>query len=148
MRRYQEMGEVRFIWAEPDNHNSQIQLSAIVQAMVQKDYVAVVRTVDRNNSPPKIGVCKPVIDADQLHYLYWVQVSLDCFGLIEHWLTATTRLGAFCGRRTIVLLPIPERPLQQIRKADNGASVVADRQSVVTHGQARRGNGPGRLRGG
>jgi ATP-dependent DNA helicase 2 subunit 2 len=81
MRRYQEMGEVRFIWAEPDNHNSQIQLSAIVQAMVQKDYVAVVRTVDKHNSPPKIGVCKPVIDADQLHYLYWVQdrTLADCY---------------------------------------------------------------------
>ena len=76
MRRYQEMGEVRFIWAELGDHHSQIQMSAVVQAMVQKDYIAIVRTVDKINSPPKVGVCKPVIDADQLHYLYWVQVRL------------------------------------------------------------------------
>jgi hypothetical protein len=68
------MGEVRFIWSEPDNHSSQIQLSALVQAMNAKDFVAIVRSVDKANSQPKVGVYRPAIDGDELHYFYWVQV--------------------------------------------------------------------------
>jgi len=84
------MGEVRFIWAEPDNHSSQIQISALVQAMLQKDFVALVRTVDKANSQPKVGVCRPVVDSDQLHYMYWVQVSTA--------LNRVTRLSDTCYR--------------------------------------------------
>lgn len=67
------MGEVRFVWAEPESPRSQIQISALVQAMVEQDFAVIVRTVDRDNRAPKIGICHAATEGE-LHYLTWVQV--------------------------------------------------------------------------
>lgn len=74
VQRHQEMGEVYFIWPDPDSVSSQVQLSALVQAMLDKEAVAITRWVARDNSPPRIGLAKALIDTDGVEHLYWVQL--------------------------------------------------------------------------
>lgn len=74
VQRHQEMGEVYYIWPDPDSISSQVQLSALVQAMLDKEAVAITRWVARDNSPPKVGLAKASIDADGVEHLYWVQL--------------------------------------------------------------------------
>lgn len=76
------MGEVTYIWPDPEDAKSQVQISAIVQAMKAKGAVAIVRYVWRDGSEPKIGLAKPMIlDDDKRHieFLHWVQVSCASF---------------------------------------------------------------------
>jgi ATP-dependent DNA helicase 2 subunit 2 len=72
------MGEVLYIWPDPEDTRSQVSLSAIVQAMDSLDAVAVIRHVGRNGSNPKLGLAKPMIfDSEEAHIecLHWVQVG-------------------------------------------------------------------------
>lgn len=72
------MGEVLYIWPDPENVKSQITMSSIVQAMTSLDAVAVVRHVGRDGSNPKLGLAKPTIldnGGSHIECLHWVQVS-------------------------------------------------------------------------
>jgi ATP-dependent DNA helicase 2 subunit 2 len=81
------MGEIYYIWPEPDSPTDQVQLSALVQAMIVKDQFALVRWAQKETSAPKIGAAVGAIDDDNVEYLIWVQVSAsDPHGM-----------GACCG---------------------------------------------------
>lgn len=72
------MGEVLYIWPDPDNVKSQITMSSIVQAMESMKAVAVIRHVGRDGSNPKLGLAKPTIvheEGKHIEYLHWVQVG-------------------------------------------------------------------------
>ncbi|KAJ9120113.1 hypothetical protein QFC22_003011 [Naganishia vaughanmartiniae] len=77
LRRQQEMGEVTYIWPDPEDTKSQVQVSAIVQAMQAKNAMAVVRYVYRNGAEPKLGLAKPMTLEDDkgcFEGLHWVQM--------------------------------------------------------------------------
>lgn len=82
LQRQQEIGEVTYIWPDPEDSKSQVQLSAIVQAMESKGAAAIVRYVSKNGSEPKIGLAKPMTWKDEklnVEFLYWVKVSFAVF---------------------------------------------------------------------
>lgn len=68
------MGEVYYIFPEPTNARSEIQLSSLVRAMNTKQAAAITRFVSRDGSAPKVGILKPQIDTDGTEYMYWVQM--------------------------------------------------------------------------
>ena len=73
-RRELSMGEVYYVWADPENPMSQVALSSIVQAMYEKGVMAIARWVSRDNMDPKMGVLYPSV-FDEVDCFLWVQVS-------------------------------------------------------------------------
>lgn len=74
-RREWPMGEVQYIWADPDSPIQQVALSSIVQAMYEKGSMAIARWVSRDGMDPKMGVLEPTV-FDGVDCFLWVQV---CF---------------------------------------------------------------------
>lgn len=72
-RREYAMGEVTYLWADPNSGKEQVALSAIVQAMYEKGALAIARWVSRDGTDPKMGVLKPAV-AENVDYFLWVQV--------------------------------------------------------------------------
>ncbi len=70
------MGEVYYIWPDPDSIKDQLQLSALVQALEIKDQFALLRWAQKETSAPKLGAAWPKIDEDGVCYLAWVQVRV------------------------------------------------------------------------
>ncbi len=66
------MSEVQFLWADPASGKAQVAFSSLVQAMYQKDLVAVSRWTGRSGDP-KMGLLTPRV-WDQIDSLSWVQV--------------------------------------------------------------------------
>ncbi|KAG8743939.1 ATP-dependent DNA helicase II subunit 2 [Ceratobasidium sp. 414] len=71
-RRYFSMGEVQYIYADIGSSRAQVAFSSIVHAMFKKGLMALVRWVSRNDSDPKMGVCRA--EPGEVDYLMWVQV--------------------------------------------------------------------------
>lgn len=72
------MGEVRYIWADPNSAKSQVEISALVYAMLadpEQEMMAVVRFVYSDGLAPSMMVAKAVKDESRDH-LQCVKVSL------------------------------------------------------------------------
>ncbi|EGN94086.1 hypothetical protein SERLA73DRAFT_114994 [Serpula lacrymans var. lacrymans S7.3] len=72
-RRELAMGEVQYIWADPSSAQQQVALSSIVQAMYEKDVLAIARWVTKDGMDPKMGVLAPSV-FDKIDCLLWVQM--------------------------------------------------------------------------
>ncbi|KAJ3774869.1 SPOC domain-like protein [Lentinula raphanica] len=70
-RREYSMGEVQYIWGNPDNPTAQCAISSIVQAMYEKGVLAVGRWVTGDGRDPKMGVMSPAL-FEKVHCLLWV----------------------------------------------------------------------------
>ncbi|KAG9127750.1 ATP-dependent DNA helicase II subunit 2 [Ceratobasidium sp. 392] len=71
-RRYFSMGEVQYIYADVGSSRAQVAFSSIVHAMFKKGLMALVRWISRDDSDPKMGVCKA--EPGEVDYLMWVQI--------------------------------------------------------------------------
>jgi ATP-dependent DNA helicase 2 subunit 2 len=67
------MGEVHYVWANPDSPQQQVALSSLVEAMDQLNMYAITRWVTRDQSDPKMGVLAPC-RFQKVDCLLWVQV--------------------------------------------------------------------------
>lgn len=67
------MSEVQFLWADTSSGKAQVEFSSIVQAMHQRDLVAVSRWVTRDNGDPRMGILIPRL-WENIDSLSWVQV--------------------------------------------------------------------------
>ncbi|KAH9949516.1 SPOC domain-like protein [Amylocystis lapponica] len=72
-RRELAMSEVQYVWADPASPMQQVALSSIVQAMYEKDTMAIARWVSRDGMDPKMGVFFPMM-FDNVDCLMWVQM--------------------------------------------------------------------------
>ena len=72
-RRDWPMGEVQYIWADPDSPLQQVALSSIVQAMYTPGIMAIARWVSRDGMDPKMGVLEPTV-FDEVDCFLWVPV--------------------------------------------------------------------------
>ncbi|KAJ1310918.1 hypothetical protein OPQ81_009430 [Rhizoctonia solani] len=70
--RHFSMGEVQYIYADVGSSRAQVAFSSIVHAMFKKGLMALVRWVNREDSDPKIGVCKA--EPGEVDCMMWVQV--------------------------------------------------------------------------
>jgi ATP-dependent DNA helicase 2 subunit 2 len=55
------MGDVYYVWADPGTAQSQIALSSVVQAMYEKNVMAIARWVSKDDGDPKMGVLSPCV---------------------------------------------------------------------------------------
>ncbi|KIK66132.1 hypothetical protein GYMLUDRAFT_158553 [Collybiopsis luxurians FD-317 M1] len=69
-RREYSMGEIQYIWANPDNASAQCALSSMVQAMYEKGVLAVGRWISGDGRDPKMGVMSPTL-FEEVHCLLW-----------------------------------------------------------------------------
>nr|ODN81269.1 hypothetical protein L203_05775 [Cryptococcus depauperatus CBS 7841] len=77
IKRYHLMGEVRYVWPDLTSPKAQIEFSALVEAMEDRQMCAVVRWVLRDQAEPVLGACVPVIQKtgdEVLDYMYWVKL--------------------------------------------------------------------------
>ncbi|KAG6902972.1 hypothetical protein C0995_008545 [Termitomyces sp. Mi166 len=72
-RRELSMGEIQYVWADPSSAKQQAALSSIVQAMYEKDAMAIARWVTKDGMDPKMGVLTPVV-WDEVDCLLWAQM--------------------------------------------------------------------------
>ncbi|KAG6895586.1 hypothetical protein C0992_000501, partial [Termitomyces sp. T32_za158] len=72
-RRELSMGEIQYVWADPGSAKQQAALSSIVQAMYEKDAMAIARWVTKDGMDPKMGVLAPVV-WDEVDCLLWAQM--------------------------------------------------------------------------
>ncbi|RDB29054.1 ATP-dependent DNA helicase II subunit 2 [Hypsizygus marmoreus] len=72
-RRELSMGEIQYVWADPGSAQQQVALSSIVQALYEKDAMAIARWVTKDGMDPKMGVLKPVV-FDEVDCLLWAQM--------------------------------------------------------------------------
>ncbi|CAE6456567.1 unnamed protein product [Rhizoctonia solani] len=71
-RRHFSIGEVQYIYADVGSSRAQVAFSSIVHAMFKQGLMALVRWVNRDDSDPKMGVCKA--EPGEVDYMMWVQV--------------------------------------------------------------------------
>ncbi|KAH8101566.1 SPOC domain-like protein [Cristinia sonorae] len=72
-KRDQAMGDVQYIWADPNSPANQVALSSIVKAMTEKKAMAIARWVSKDGMDPKMGVLYP-IEFDSVDCFLWVQM--------------------------------------------------------------------------
>lgn len=69
------MGEIQYIWADPSSPQQQVAISSIVQAMCEKEVMAIARWVTKDGMDPKMGVLWPT-RFDKVDCLLWSHVCL------------------------------------------------------------------------
>ncbi|KAH0590171.1 hypothetical protein H2248_000344 [Termitomyces sp. 'cryptogamus'] len=72
-RRELSMGEIQYVWADPNSAKQQAAFSSIVQAMYEKDAIAIARWVTKDGMDCKMGVLTPVV-WDEVDCLLWAQM--------------------------------------------------------------------------
>ena len=72
-RREHSMGEVHYVWANPDSPLQQIALSSLVEAMDRLNMFGIARWVNKDDSEPKMGVLAPC-QFQKVDCFLWVQV--------------------------------------------------------------------------
>ncbi|THH30384.1 hypothetical protein EUX98_g3795 [Antrodiella citrinella] len=72
-KREQAIGEVQYIWADPNSPANQVALSSIVKALCNRKRMAIARWVSKDGMDPKMGVLHP-IEFDNVDCLLWVQM--------------------------------------------------------------------------
>jgi ATP-dependent DNA helicase 2 subunit 2 len=96
------MSELQFVWADPGSGKAQVALSALVQAMYQKDLAAICRWVTRAGSDPKMGILVPRL-WDNIDSLSWVQVNRR---FPSPKITRLTIAGTICRRFAEICLSL------------------------------------------
>ncbi|KIY64504.1 SPOC domain-like protein, partial [Cylindrobasidium torrendii FP15055 ss-10] len=69
-RRELSMGEIQYVWGEPENPNQQVAMSSLVRGMMQKKVYAIARWVSKDERAPKMGVLSPV-SFEEVDCLIW-----------------------------------------------------------------------------
>ena len=69
------MGEVQYVWADPNCGSQQITLSSLVQAMLSRGVAAIARWSQKDGSDPKMGVLIPR-EFEKVDCFLWVQVCV------------------------------------------------------------------------
>lgn len=69
-RRELSMGEIQYVWADPSSPQQQVAISSIVQAMYEKEVMAIARWVTKDGMDPKMGVLWPT-RFDKVDCLLW-----------------------------------------------------------------------------
>ncbi|KZT24684.1 SPOC domain-like protein [Neolentinus lepideus HHB14362 ss-1] len=72
-RRDHPMGEVYYVWADPNQPQQQVALSSIVQVMDKEGVMAIARWVNKDGAEPKMGVLCPSV-FEKVDCLLWVQM--------------------------------------------------------------------------
>ncbi|KAF5377271.1 hypothetical protein D9615_006424 [Tricholomella constricta] len=72
-RRELSLGEIQYVWGDPASAQQQVALSSIVQAMYEKNVMAIARWVTKDGMDPKMGVLTPVV-FDEVDCLLWTQM--------------------------------------------------------------------------
>lgn len=131
------MGEVTYLWADPNSGKEQVALSAIVQAMYEKGALAIARWVSRDGTDPKMGVLKPAV-AENVDYFLWVQVP-QFFKLVD---LSTENLSiivivALCRRRAQFSICVPRTPHFEEGRSDREASLPSNRRASRGYGELR-----------
>jgi ATP-dependent DNA helicase 2 subunit 2 len=72
-RRELSLGEIQYVWADPSQPQQQVALSSIVQAMYEKNVMAIARWVTKDGMDPKMGVLAPSV-FENVDCLLWAQV--------------------------------------------------------------------------
>lgn len=72
-RRDFSLGEVSYVWADPGSGQSQIAISSIVQAMLDRGVVAIARYVSRDGMDPRMGVLVPRA-FEEVDCFLWIQM--------------------------------------------------------------------------
>ncbi|KAG8758277.1 ATP-dependent DNA helicase II subunit 2 [Ceratobasidium sp. 423] len=73
--RHFSMGEIQYIYADVGSSRAQVAFSSIVHAMFKKHLMALVRWVNRDDSDPKMGVCRA--EPGEVDCMMWVQVPFS-----------------------------------------------------------------------
>lgn len=68
---------MQYVWADPKSAREQVAFSSMVQAMSERDVMAIARWVGR--SDPKMGVMMPRT-MESVDCFLWVQVPNESFG--------------------------------------------------------------------
>lgn len=68
------MGEIQYVWGDPDVPLSQVALSSITRAMQEKKVYAIARWVTKDDRAPKMGVLAPS-SFEEVDCLLWAPVS-------------------------------------------------------------------------
>ncbi len=68
------MGEVYFLWSDPDSTKSQIVFSSLVQGMRAENRTMLVRWVQKADAAPRVGMAAAQVTPDGLEYMCWVQL--------------------------------------------------------------------------
>ncbi|TFK47939.1 SPOC domain-like protein [Heliocybe sulcata] len=69
-RRDYSMGEVYYVWADPSSPQQQVAFSSIVQAMFERDLMAIARWVNKDGAEPKMGVLYPDVGSTVDNFLF------------------------------------------------------------------------------
>ncbi|KAG5646900.1 hypothetical protein DXG03_001976 [Asterophora parasitica] len=72
-RRELSLGEIQYVWADPASASQQVAMSSIVQAMYEKNVMAIARWVTKDGMDPKMGVLTPVVE-DAVDCFLWAQM--------------------------------------------------------------------------
>ncbi|KAF8640795.1 hypothetical protein AX17_000444 [Amanita inopinata Kibby_2008] len=72
-RRELSMGEIQYVWADPSSPQQQATLSSLVQAMYEKECMAIARLVTKDGMDPKMGVLCPTV-FDKVDCFLWTQM--------------------------------------------------------------------------
>jgi ATP-dependent DNA helicase 2 subunit 2 len=70
------LGEIQYVWADPSLPQQQVAMSSIVQAMYEKNVMAIARWVTKDGMDPKMGVLAPSV-FENVDCLLWAQVRPD-----------------------------------------------------------------------
>ncbi|KAI0344219.1 SPOC domain-like protein [Trametopsis cervina] len=70
------LGEVQYIWADPNVPTQQVALSSIANVMNERGYMAIARWVSKDGADPKMGVLKPEVFEDTDCFL-WMPFADD-----------------------------------------------------------------------
>jgi ATP-dependent DNA helicase 2 subunit 2 len=73
-RREWAMGEVQYVWADPNSPLQQVALSSVVRAMIKNDVMAIGRWVTKDGADPRMGILAPT-KGETVDHLLWVQVN-------------------------------------------------------------------------
>ena len=71
------MGEMGYVYGDPSSTKSQVELSAFMMGMLEKDWVALVRFVNTGPSKPlRVGALIPKVGINGEQYCIFAQVCV------------------------------------------------------------------------
>ncbi|KAM6497865.1 SPOC domain-like protein [Amanita muscaria] len=125
-RRDYAMGEISYVWADNNSPQQQAALSSIVQAMYQKEVVAIARRVTKDGMDPKMGVLVPVT-LDKVDCLLWTQVPF-ADDVRKYSFASLERLVSKKGER------LTTHPYLPTKQQQNAMDIYVDAMDLMTAG--------------
>ncbi|PWN54480.1 SPOC domain-like protein [Violaceomyces palustris] len=61
-RREYSLDQIWFVFADPDQQKSQVELSSLVKALAELELIAIVRNVRKDRNEPELGVLMPCVE--------------------------------------------------------------------------------------